>query len=376
MLWGLGIFAVVLAVPTVLFWPKIAQILMFIQASKPPKTPFVDVPQPKVPDYGSHGSWAALPDRKDDADVVPATGATDGQAAAPADVFFIHPTTYFSNKTWNAPLDDQAANEVTDQDILRNQASAFNGCCRVYAPRYRQVAFGAQQAAPAEADKAWDLAYRDVRAAFEHYLNNYNGGRPFILASHSQGTIHALHLMEDLITGTLLRQKMVAAYLVGMPIPAEVFKRTLPDIPLCTSAEQVGCAVTWNAIGPKADTSLFNAIRHRYPSGVRESIVGKEITCTNPITWKTDGALGARAGSLGSVRFAKGAGAPPKVDPAVVDAQCRGGWLFISTPEPEAYREILLGPDMYHVYDYSLFYADVRQNAQTRVKAFLQGAAR
>ena len=372
---GLGIFAVVLAVPTALFWPKIAQILMFIEASKPPKAPFADVPPPPVPDYGVAASWAALPDRKDDADVVPALDATDGQAASGADVFFIHPTTYFSNKTWNAPIDDPAANETTDQDILRNQASAFNGCCRVYAPRYRQVAFGAQQAAPAEANKAWDLAYQDVRAAFEHYLSTYNGGRPFILASHSQGTIHALHLLEDFVTGKLLRQKLVAAYLVGMPVPSDVFKRTLPDIPPCTSAEQLGCAVTWNAIGPKADTSLFHAILHRYPSGGRESIVGKELVCTNPLTWTTDGAAGARAASLGSVRFAKGAGAAPRPDAAVVDAQCRNGWLFISTPEPEVYREILLGADMYHVYDYSLFYGNVRQNAQARVKAFQQGAA-
>jgi hypothetical protein len=70
------------------------------------------------------------------------------------------------------------------------------------------------------------------------------------------------------------------------------------------------------------------------------------------------------------------AGAPPKADPALVDAQCRNGrWLFISAPEPKAYREILLGPDNYHLYDYSLFYANIRQNAQARVKAFLQGVA-
>ncbi len=86
--------------------------------------------------------------------------STDGQAAAPVDVFFLHPTTYFTHKTWNAPLSDQGANETTDQDILRNQASAFNACCRVYAPRYRQIAFGAQRAAPDEAKRrgTWPIA--------------------------------------------------------------------------------------------------------------------------------------------------------------------------------------------------------------------------
>jgi hypothetical protein len=184
------------------------------------------------------------------------------------EVFFLHPTTYFSNKTWNASLDEAMSKDITDQDILRNQASAFNVCWRVYAPRYRQIAFGAQQSSPEEAGKAWELAYGDVRAAFDHYLRHYNNGRPFIIASHSQGTMHALHLMEDVITGKPLREKLVAAYLIGIPIPKDVFTQTLPDVPLCTSPEQTGCAITWNAIGAKADTSLFNVLQHRYPGGM------------------------------------------------------------------------------------------------------------
>lgn len=353
--------------------PQIAMIIMFIQASKPPSTPFASSPPPPAPDYSLPASWAALPDRKDNADVVPAMDTTDGQAAAPVDVFFVHPTTYFSNKTWNAALDDKTSNDMTDQDILRNQAGAFNACCRVYAPRYRQIAFGAQQAPQEEASKAWDVAYGDVRAAFDYYMSHHNNGRPFILASHSQGTMHTLHLMEDLITGKPLREKLVAGYLIGAPIPTDIFTEVLPDIPLCNSPEQTGCVVTWNAIGSKADTSLFNVLYHRYPSGKKANMVGKTLACTNPLSWKTDDVLAARATHLGGVRFK--AEDPPKPDPGLVDAQCRNGWLNISTPEPKVYKEILLGPDMYHVYDYSLFYSNIRQNAQTRVKAYLDGVA-
>ncbi|HZH79315.1 MAG TPA: DUF3089 domain-containing protein [Archangium sp.] len=375
-LWGVGILAVLVAVPAAVFWPQLSMMIMFIQASQPPSTPFADSVQPPVPDYGSPASWAALPERADDADVVPSLDTPEGQAAAPVDVFFLHPTTYFSNKTWNASLDEAMSKDITDQDILRNQASAFNACCRVYAPRYRQVSFGAQQASPEEAGKAWDLAYGDLRAAFDHYLRHYNNGRPFIIASHSQGTMHALHLLEDVITGKPLREKLVAAYLIGIPIPKEVFTQTLPDVPLCTSPEQTGCAITWNAIGAKADTSLFNVLQHRYPGGKKADIVGKELACTNPLTWKVDAAPGERAAHLGGVRFAMGTGAPPTPDMALVDARCRDdGWLVITPPEPKVYREMLLGPDMYHVYDYSLFYVNLRQNARARVKAFLQGVA-
>ena len=285
----------------------------------------------------------------------------------------IYPTTYFSNKTWNAPLDDALANDTTDHDILRNQASAFNACCRVYAPRYRQVAFGAQQARPEEADKGWDLAYGDVRAAFEHYLRHFNNGRPFILASHSQGSMHALHLLEEFVTGKPLRGQLIAAYLVGVPIPKDVFTQTLPDIPPCASPEQTGCAITWNAIGPTADTHLFHVLRHRYPAGAKVSSEGKELVCTNPLTWRTDTTPGERASHLGGVHFSPQTDAPPTADMALVDARCReDGWLVISEPAPQAYREILLGPDMYHLYDYSLFYGNIRENARTRVQTFLR----
>jgi hypothetical protein len=371
-LWGIGLLVALVAVPTVMFWPQFSTLLQFLQAGTPPATPFAETVPPPTPDYGSPESWAALPDRPDDADVAPGQ-EREGQASAPVDVFFVHPTTSFSNKAWNAALDDARAKDITDHDILRNQASAFNACCRVYAPRYRQASLGSQEATPEEADKALALAYRDVRAAFEHYLRHQNHGRPFLLAAHSQGTLHALRLLEELITGKPLRRKLVAAYLIGMPIPTDVFTRTLPDLPLCAAPEQTGCVLSWNAIGPTADTRLFHVHLHRYPDGKKESIVGKALVCTNPITWRADETPGAREAHLGGVRFAMAAGAPPRLDRALVEARCReDGWLVITRPGPQAYRELLLGPDLYHVYDYSLFYMDVRENARARVEAFLR----
>ncbi len=270
-LWGVGSFAVFFGVIGALYGRQIVMILMFMQADKPPATPFAATPQPPAPDYGSPASWAALPDLKDDADVVPAMDSTDAQATAPVDVFFVHPTTYFTNKTWNAPLDDEFSRTLIDQDILRNQAGAFNGCCRVYAPRYRQIAFGAQKGAPAEeAAKGWDLAYTDVRAAFEYYLSHHNNGRPFILASHSQGTVHAVHLMQDFITGKPLKEKLVAAYLVGIPLPTDLFTRTLTDVPLCTSAEQTAPSEASASLGPKSGRTEQPAVVSAHPYSLSE----------------------------------------------------------------------------------------------------------
>jgi|GEM_PF-4889713 len=76
--------------------------------------------------------------RASTATVEVATLPTGDQMRAPVDVFYVHPTSYVGN-AWNANLDDATVNAATDQGATRIQASAFNACCAIYAPRYRQA---------------------------------------------------------------------------------------------------------------------------------------------------------------------------------------------------------------------------------------------
>jgi hypothetical protein len=133
------------------------------------------------------GSWSALPEREDAADAaVPAFPAAD-QRRAGADVFYVHPTSYVG-PLWNAPVDDARLNTDTDRVATRIQASAFNRCCAVYAPRYRQGNGTAFTHPSVDGRRALDVAYADVRAAFRHFLASREAARPFLLASHSQGS--------------------------------------------------------------------------------------------------------------------------------------------------------------------------------------------
>ena len=98
-----------------------------------PKSDFDAFTPPAAPDYSNPSAWSALPSTPDGADTVVAT-FTDNQASAAADVFFVHPTTFLSADAWNAPLDDADANALIENSVNVAQASAFNGCCRVFAP--------------------------------------------------------------------------------------------------------------------------------------------------------------------------------------------------------------------------------------------------
>lgn len=314
-----------------------------------PGQSFAATPAPEAPDYAQSNAWAALPEREDNADLTP-QGVEDAQSGAPVDVFFIHPTTYYTSDGWNQPLNHAQANEFTDEQVLPNQAATFNSCCQVYAPRYRQATLFSFLDRGGDGGKALDLAYADVRAAFEHFLEHRSQGRPFIIAGHSQGGLHADWLMRDYVAGGPLEERMVAAYPIGFSIDGS------NGVPVCEHAEQTGCQVSWNTMAQGAE--------RRGPDSSND-------ICVNPITWRTDGARADFADNLGGVSFADGAA----VEAGVTDGQCVDGILEITEVRSDNYGTQMFGEGNYHVYDYSLFHMNIRQNAQARVNAYLSATA-
>src|SRR6185369_9051756 len=123
---------------------------------------------PPPPDYAKPGNWSALPERDDSADRAPTGAGTVDQLHTSVDVFYVHPTSYVGNR-WNAPTDEPALNEATDRVATGIQASAFNGCCSVYAPRYRQANGTAFTHPSPDGGRAIALAYTDVHRAFEEF---------------------------------------------------------------------------------------------------------------------------------------------------------------------------------------------------------------
>lgn len=204
---------------------------------------FEDKTNPKAADYRLSSAWAALPKKRDDADFAPPnTKYPEAQKNAPADVFFVHPTGYSKPDSWNGPIDDPEAVQAVSL-VMNYVTSCFNAAACVYAPRYRQASLYAfLDYETLSGINAINLAYSDVERAFEHYVKSYNRGRPFILASHSQGSNHALRLLQQKIIGTPMHKRLVAAYLVGMAIPNDI-----PGINPSRSATDTGTVIGWNS---------------------------------------------------------------------------------------------------------------------------------
>ena len=340
---GTGALMVVLVGVGMMFRDTLLLAVMSLTLA--PGHAFSEASPPQAPDYNDPDHWAALPHRDDWSDRVPVGDFADMQDTAAVDVFFLHPTTYLSSDGWNQSLEDTATNQMTDEFVMQGQASVFNGCCRIYAPRYRQATLYAFLDTTESGPQALDLAYGDVLAAFRYYLTHFNDGRPFVLAGHSQGSRHADYLMAEEIAGTQLADRLVAAYPVGFQIDGS------NDVPVCKTVRQTGCQVTWNSVGPAVGSFLAS------PDNI----------CVNPLTWEADGTAADHNANAGAVSFDAG-GVP---EPAVADAHCRDGRLWVSDIRSDNYTQRPLGRDNYHIYDYALFYVNVRDNVDARVNAFL-----
>jgi hypothetical protein len=320
---------------------------------------------PPAPNYDQPAAWAARPETTDPADLAP-PGFRDEQASAAADVFFIHPTTYFRGRGWNAAYDEGGATRsILDIGVLRNQASAFNGCCRIFAPRYRQAALYSFFDDGEDGLQALELAYSDVRRAFDHFVQVESPSRPFILAAHSQGALHAIRLWQERIAGTPLERRLVVAYIVGYLVPSELQK---DGMQVCESPTQTGCVVSWRTY-EKGIANPRQAPRV-WLHGAYVSTHAMQGVCISPLTWTAAaGAASLNLGSLAGTR--KPVDALPALVPGVVGGGCEDGLLRVNEPADPAFRSNWMGKGNYHVLDYGLFYQNLRDNAVARVRAFL-----
>jgi hypothetical protein len=305
---------------------------------------------PSPPNYSNLSHWAAHPFKKDHSDTVP-TPKRKGKNLSvlpadttQADVFFIYPTLYKKEGKapyfWNADIEDDSLNQEIGESTLRFQASIFNAAGRIFAPRYRQAHLKSFFTTDAlSAKRAFDTAFYDVCQAFEYYLKYFNQGRPFIIAGHSQGSLHGAYLLKKYIDGKELQHRFVAAYLPGMALPIDSFKTLKP----CQQPTDLECIASWATYAPDTEPNWnFD-----------------KCIMVNPLSWTTANdhvkAKHNPGGTLWDFRLR----------PRLIDAQIKDHALRVHKPRhPLAW---LIRMKNYHVADLNFFYLSVRNNAKLRV---------
>jgi hypothetical protein len=237
-------------------------------------------------DYSDPATWLCRPGRTDacavnqDFTIVAADGSTTKVAFKPAanppvDCFYVYPTVS-NDPTPNSDM--QAGPE--EERVIAQQFARFAEKCRPFAPLYRQMTLTVIRAAATGQAMSPDreLAYQDVRDAWNHYLAHDNGGRGVVLIGHSQGSGVLMRLIRDEIEGKPAARQLVSAILAGtnVPVPdgADVggaFRST----PLCRAPDQTGCVVafaSFRASAPPPNNSYFGRVAQQ----------GMTAACTNP----------------------------------------------------------------------------------------------
>jgi hypothetical protein len=278
-------------------------------------------------DYSAPAAWLCRPGAEDacrqmaTSTSVSADGrlAKDGFAPAsdpPIDCFYVYPT-ISHDLTANSDIVPGAE----EQEIARQQFARFGAVCRLYASMYRQVTLSALRqmlaGKPTSSDR--EMAYADVKAAWEHYLAADNGGRGVVLIGHSQGAGLLSRLIAAEIDGKPTEERLVSALLIGTTIevkPPTSVGGTFGHVPLCATADSAACVIAYSSFradAPPPADSLFGVA----------STEGLRAACVNPAE------LDGSAGQLKAILPARSAGL---IDEAAQPAPWTSDSPAIDTP--------------------------------------------
>ena len=288
---------------------------------------------PAKPDYSQNSNWLV---KKNINETI--------------DVFYVYPTAYYSPKNWNQSLGDSNVIKRLNKFTFKKQLNIFDGIANLYVPQYRQASLYSFADNKGNGEQAIDLAYEDVRNAFYYYLEHFNNHKPFILAGHSQGSKHLLKLLKEISLIPNINNKIVTVYALGWPV-TETYLKENKNVKMCEDSTQTGCVISWNTEG-----------KHKLYSLVKEPSVS-----VNPLNRTTGGELADRSMHKGAIFVSR-----TKIDTVYncVSAQNKKGHLIISKPDniKDIWMPFKYGN--YHVHDYSMFYFNIRENAEYRKRLY------
>ncbi|GGD97501.1 hypothetical protein GCM10011515_16620 [Tsuneonella deserti] len=283
-------------------------------------------------------------------------------------VFFVHPTSYIrpaigSDAPWNAPLGNKEA-EARARLFLRGMASPFGQADEVWAPKYRQAVIGAFLTDKPEAQKALDLAYRDVAQAFDFFVGTIGKDEPIVLAGHSQGALQIMRLLREKVLGTPLEKRIAMVYPIGWPVSVE---HDLPalGLPACATPDQAGCIATWSTFAEPADPSQMLERFTATPGFDGKPRGNSSILCVNPVTGTVNGTATADE-NLGTLKPNSDFSAGELIEGAVAARCDPATGLLLIGEGPDLGPGVLPGNN-YHVYDIPLFWANLKADVAQRM---------
>ena len=244
-------------------------------------------------------------------------------------------------------------------------ASVYEDSTNVFVPFYRQVGMryaGEVSKKTGNIDAALiGMPYDDITAALDYYFENYNNGRPFIIAGHSQGSS-----MVKLILKKYFKEhpeyygRMIAAYVIGYSVTKDDLESN-PHLKFATGESDTGVIVSWNTEGPR-----------NVKENARNVVVLPGAISINPLNWKLDETYAPASENLGSLMLNKEVGEYEITDIGADAKVVLGrGVIVTNTKYDQTAAADFFGPQSFHEDDYTLYYNNIKANVAKRVAAYL-----
>ena len=302
----------------------------------------------------SAGSEDGAADSASDGSAASASASLDGAAGSTSD------EGAYLNGGLNMSLTNRADRE-SFVGALNMELGIYSDQCEVFAPYYQQATLAAYALEGAALEEATELAYQDVRAAFEHYLQENPDG-PIVLAGFSQGSDMIIRLIKDYFGDEELRGRLVAAYAIGWRLT----QQECDEYPWLQAAQGEG------------DTGVVIAFNSE-AEGMTDSLMvpaGATTLAINPLSWTTTSEPASSELNLGAC-FTDYDGQVteeiPQLCGAYIDPE--RGTLKITgdavTPETYPAGLDIFEDGIYHLYDYQFFYRNLQENVGVRLEAYL-----
>lgn len=313
----------------------------------------------------------------------------------PADCLYLYPTVDPGLLTAPRNLDFDQIDKTSVRDIFLGQGVPFREACAIWAPFYRQTSLNSFEQDDTR-EKGLETAFRDLEAAFDYYLRHSDARRPIVIIAHSQGAIVMTRLLARRFEGhpELLHRLVVAVLagpLGGFDVPdGKLVGGTLQEIPLCTSEQQTGCALTFSTFAASIPP---NENYGRVNGGVK---AGFDTGCTTPPGGLDGGAARLSGALFASITGVVGVLAPQfdygalRIDTQLTryadfyTARCERstrGLSFLSVTAEPLPGDVRVDPVLYnsltlnspeiglHALDYAFVSGDLVQTVKTRILA-------
>ena len=303
----------------------------------------------EAPDYSKKECWYQIPEITKD-----------------VDTFYIYSTVYMGANEGDPEYASLDNAEMLDGLKIEYaiKTSAFDDSTNVFVPLYRQAGMklaGESWKNTGNIDEAvTGTPYGDITAALDYYFENYNNGRPFVIAGHSQGSaILRLALKGYFKEHPEYYERMVAAYAIGYSITKDDLEAN-PHLKFATGETDTGVIISWHAEGPK-NVEANSRSAALLPNGIS----------INPLNWKLDDTYAPASENKGSLVMDEKTGAT-EIRDIGADAQvnlARGTVVTNAAATPNEMQEFA-GPQSYHQDDYSIYYNNVKENVAKRIAAY------